>query len=60
MQRKTNYITIPTEEYERLTRSDAYLQAIVKAPNYQRKEATEAIVAALTPPRQTGEAGADL
>lgn len=60
MQRKTNYITIPMAEYERLARSDAYLQAIVNAPNYQRKEATEAIVEVLAKTGQTTKAGADL
>lgn len=47
MQRKTNYITITVTEYERLTKADAYLQAILNAPSYQRKEATDAIVAVL-------------
>jgi hypothetical protein len=60
MQRKTNYITIPVDEYERLTRSDAYLQAIINAPSFQRKEATEAIVEVMAKVGQATKAGADL
>lgn len=60
MQRKTNYITITVEEYERLTRSDAYLQAILNAPIFQRKEATEAIVAVLERTERDAEGSGSL
>ena len=47
MQKRTNYITIPMAEYERLTKADAYLQAVTNTPSYNLPSIVEAINAAM-------------
>ena len=47
MQKRTNYITIPMEEYERLAKAEAYLQAVINSPSYNMQATAEAIKAAL-------------